>query len=272
MKKIITFLFTALISASIFAQPTVKPYNVQGFSGIDASAVFSVEVVKSGAEYLKIETDFEMMKYIEVKVKNNVLYLGLNTDIMPRVLKRNTPQIKAKIGMKTLEKINMSGASKIVVAPGFNSQVFNVELSGASYGDIQDIEIVKSNIEVNGASKLKIGARGKDMKIEVSGASNAAATINLSKIDVEVSGAASANLSGTADFAKAEVSGASSLKADVLNVGTADLRASGASRAHIGKVKEISVYASGASSIRYYGNPVVRIKEVSGASSVKQLE
>lgn len=272
MKRIFLFFCLLTIATSISAQTTVKPYNVGSFNSVDISGIYSVEIEKSGANSVKVETQFEMFKYLDIKVRDGILVLSLDTDRMPRSLRRNTPDINVKISMATLERVKMSGASKLIVKSEFKSPVFKLSQSGASYADIISIEGSKTEIDVSGASKLKIRSKGNDLDIDLSGASSLTATLDYKFLKGEFSGASNANCSGIADEAEIQVSGATSLKAESLKLARLNIRASGASKANMGNLKEISIYASGASSIRYYGNPVVRIKEVSGASSVKQLD
>lgn len=271
MKKLFTIISVLLIGTVLSAQ-VVKPFKVSGFTGIDASGVYKVEVEKSSNEYLTIDTNFELMKYVEVKVKDGVLYLSLNTMAMPRSLKRNTPEIKAKVGIKSLDKVRLSGASSLITRSNFNSDKFSIGMSGASYAEMIGVDAFETIISISGASKLNFSGKGKEADVEVSGASKLIAKIDFAKISGEFSGASSSELSGSAMNSDFEVSGATSLKAETFTSANLFISASGASRATFGKLKEISIKASGASTIRYYGNPNVRIKEVSGASSVKQLD
>jgi hypothetical protein len=270
MKKLFTIISVLVIGTVLSAQ-TVKPFKVSGFTGIDASGVYKIEVTQSSNESLTIDTEFELMKYVEVKVKDGVLYLSLDTDAMPRYLKRNTPDIKAKVGIKQLEKVRLSGASSLVAKSNFSPDKFSIGMSGASYAEIPGINSIETKIDISGASKLQFNSKGKEVLIDVSGASKLIAKLDFAKVSGEFSGASSSEVSGTSMNAEFEVSGATSLKAEAFTSANLFIDASGASKATFGKLKEVLIKASGASSIRYYGNPIVRVKEVSGASSVKQL-
>lgn len=271
MKKLLSVLSILLFAATLSAQ-TVKPFKVSGFNAIDASGVYNIEVEKSSSEYLNIETQFELMKYVQVRVKDGVLVLSLNTDDMPRSLKRNTPEIKAKIGMKSLNKIKLSGATRILVKSKFTSSDFKVYMSGASAADIPQLEASKLSLDLSGASKLKFSASGDFVGIDVSGASSLVANLSYSELNSEISGASSANISGSVKTATVASSGASSVKAETLNSDLVKASASGASKLIVGRVNELEVKASGASSVRFYGKPVVKMWEVSGASSIKQMD
>lgn len=271
MKKLFSIISVLLLVNTISAQ-VIKPYKVSDFTGIDASTVYKIEVDKTTNESLTIETTFELMKYIEVKVNKGVLYLSLNTNSMPRSLKRNTPEIKAKIGIKNLEKVILSGASTLISRSAFSSSKFIVSLSGATFADISAIDAVETKINITGASKLIFKGKGKDANLEVSGASKLYATMYFAQLSAEASGASYCEIAGTSTKAQIEVSGASIFKAEAYTCSSLIVDASGASRAIFGKLKEVTIDASGAATIKYYGNPIVIKKDVSGASTVKQLD
>jgi hypothetical protein len=86
---------------------------------------------------------------------------------------------------------------------------------------------------------------------------------------VTLSGASSLMLQGAADVADVSISGAS--RYDALDVETLDTRidASGASSAWVWAERLLDVRASGASHVRFRGNPTLHV-QVSGASTVNR--
>jgi hypothetical protein len=105
--------------------------------------------------------------------------------------------------------------------------------------------------------------------IYLSGASVCQLDINAKELSARLSGASHLDLYGEGEYLEAKLSGASSLKAFHYDVVDAHINASGASYGSLTVADELHAVASGASVIRYRGNPVVT-SEVSGASSVKQ--
>jgi hypothetical protein len=67
-----------------------------------------------------------------------------------------------------------------------------------------------------------------------------------------------------------DVSGASTLNTFDLTSQTVEVEASGASTARVNALKSLRATASGASSVRYRGNPATLSNDASGASSVKR--
>lgn len=107
--------------------------------------------------------------------------------------------------------------------------------------------------------------------IEVSGATTLnAANVHSSMLKLNISGASHLNISGEAESLECDLSGASTLAAESLKVGNARIECSGASRANVYASTSLKTDVSGASHVRYLGNPASVSNETSGASSVEK--
>ena len=124
--------------------------------------------------------------------------------------------------------------------------------SGASVSDIQGFERNEQvELILSGASVCKLHQGFSDVKLNISGAS---------KLDIFGSGT---NLYAT-------VSGASELKAREFAVEDAWLDVSGSSSAHVMVSNRLDVIVSGASGVRYLGNPTVYSTVTGGSSLIKE--
>lgn len=107
-----------------------------------------------------------------------------------------------------------------------------------------------------------------DLAIDLSGASKSQFSGEASRINVQLSGASVLRVNGDGTQLSADLSGASLLQAFSFPVAEADVTVSGASKASISVSRSLVANASGASTIRYRGEPAVR-QRVSGASTVQ---
>ncbi len=139
--------------------------------------------------------------------------------------------LKARIALPTLEGLNLSGATTGNVS-GFNSDA-------------------ALNIDVSGASTLRGDIRAGNTRVDASGASTVRLAGQAGTLDVVASGASTADLE---DFAAADVR----------------VEASGASRAVVNVNGRLDAEASGASSVRYVGEPTSVNSDTSGASSIEK--
>ncbi|MDP2388580.1 MAG: DUF2807 domain-containing protein [Bacteroidota bacterium] len=168
----------------------------------------------------------------ENEVKN------LITEVSGTTLTINTKgnikeDIKVYVSMKTLEEINTSGAVYLKSDTTFNAD---------------KLELIAS-----GASKIKLDVICKEIKSTVTGA-------------------ATLVLTGATEVHIAHTSGASSLKAYKLSTINSNVTCSGASTAKISVNQRLNVNASGASSLKFTGNPEDKTINVSGTADVKHVD
>jgi hypothetical protein len=137
------------------------------------------------------------------------------------------------------------------------------------------LEIVISSpefkrLQLSGAVSIhsKETLRGDGLRLETSGAAEVDLALDYDELRCELSGASEIKLRGVARSVRVSSSGATDLRLFELDVRNMRLNLSGASEARINVSKELSVEASGASEIRYKGNPKITKTELSGASSI----
>lgn len=125
-------------------------------------------------------------------------------------------------------------------------------------------------VNVSGASRIRIdGIVTEDLRVHATGASSIQLpSAELDELVVGLSGASGAVVGGSASTIDADVCGASRLSLFDLTCEEARVEVSGASTAELTVEDELEATASGASSIRYGGDPDRVISDVSGASSV----
>lgn len=153
----------------------------------------------------------------------------------------------------TKDHANLSGSRDIKVY--VSSPVFiKLEASGAC--------------SINGESLIS----NPDMiSIDLTGASNAKMEINSPRLKADLTGASSITLKGQSKDISIEATGASHAKCLELMTENADIDVTGASSADVFASVSLKASASGASHVRYKGNPTVS-KSASGAGSVEKVQ
>lgn len=139
-------------------------------------------------------------------------------------------RIEIAIEMPTIKEIDFSGASTSYIQGFNNLEELKIDLSGSSKATLSaDARFYE--IDLSGSSELDLEGKGKEMEVDLSGASR------LNAFDTLV------------DKASLDVSGASTGR---VNVG-----------------ETLNIRASGASKVRYRGNPHVS-SDLSGSSHVEK--
>ncbi len=228
-------MFSTLFSCAQEERNVVFDENAQvrklsGFSGIDVSGAIDVYISQGKEDAVAVSAgNKELVDRIKTEIKNNVLYIHLDSHGFNWKSWTNN-KIKAYITVNNLKRIEASGACN-----------------------------------VKSANKLSFN----DLSIELSGASDLSANIDVARLNLDLSGASALKLNGKATTAKISSSGASAVKSYDLVIDNCDIIASGASDVRITVTKELNTKASGASSIYYKGDAIIREFNSSGASSIK---
>ena len=232
MKSLITALLLWL-SFSVSAQKVVNDANAQPrtVSGFHALHVSnSFDVYLSQGEEALAVSAVDQ-KYLQY-IETTVENGVLTIKYTEKGLMIGNRKLKAYVSVKNLDEIKGSGASDIKIEGTLNVAKLNLSLSGASD--------LKGNLNVSGP------------------------------FTVDLHGASDIDIKGTANDVSINASGASDVKGYDFNAATCKVDASGACGVKISVEKELSVALSGASSVNYKGNAVIRNIKTSGASSVSK--
>ncbi|MCK5456216.1 MAG: DUF2807 domain-containing protein [Melioribacteraceae bacterium] len=183
-----------------------KEFSVDEFSKVDASHAFVVEVTVGDETSVKIETDENLMKYVEVYVKNNTLYLNVENNVNIQ------GKMKAIISTPSLNRVDLSGACKIEVV-GIESNKFSIDMSGACKGTFSG-STKKLDIDLSGATKLNTAdLKAVDVTVDVSGASKCS-VYSSESLSADASGASKIVIYGDPPKVKTDLSGASSISSN----------------------------------------------------------
>lgn len=179
--------------------------EISNFKAVDVGGIFQVEITAQKDFGIEVQADDNLLPLIKTEVEGGVLKIESEEKF-----KSKNPVI-IKVSAPNIEELEVSGASKV---------------------NLNDLNNEELTVDSSGASKITVSGSTANLTVDVSGAS---------KIDAE-------NLRSQ----------------------NASVDASGASSVNLAISGDLKVDASGASSIRYSGSPTNFVKKTSGASSVKQ--
>ena len=230
-------LFVSIISGTYaFSQETVindrnaELRTVAAFTGIKVSGGIDIYLSQSDDYSLAVSaTDTKYRDNIKTEVSNGILEIYY--DNYHSVRSNDDKNLRAYISFKTLESIEASGASDVIVSNLLAQNTLLIKLSGAS--------------DIKGPVKI-------------------------TDLNLELSGASTVNINGDIQNLKLNASGASDIKDYGLHVENCVAKLSGASDVRITVNGSIAANASGASTLYYEGNPAKKDVATSGASSVSQ--
>lgn len=166
--------------------------------------------------------------------------------------------------VEDLEIVQQGAVLRIGLKPEFRGGITNATLEA----EVTMPEL--SDIEVSGASQAEVRGFASNAYFagDVSGASVLRGEIEAGDTRLDVSGASSAELSGHGDSLTVDASGGSSVDLADYPVSDALIDASGASSVTVYVSGTLNASASGASSVKYLGDPTLGSIDISGASNV----
>jgi len=217
------------------------PLNVTVHVGAQTAVAFDEKMPK------RIRED------IEVKVKDNILLISSRherTGVDPYDDVQRGKSAHIDVYLPKLLGVEATYAANISVPDSLRQSSFSVILSGAS--DLTDLRLTADSLSVSTAGAPGVPGGGERATRHASTSS----------------GASSIRLSGQADYLSVSLSGACDFRAEQLHTRAVEALLAGASRLDLGNVDTISYGVSGASNLRYQGQPVVIGQVVTGASTV----
>jgi len=213
----------------------VEDRDVSGFERISMAGAGRIIIAQGDHESLSIETDDNLLEYIETEVKGNTLEIDFSKDFM----------------------LSSGARESLRPSDGFIFRISVIDLVGISVSGAGDIQIEKLKTD-----QMMINFSGAgDIKID---------DLNASQLDVNLSGAGDIDLAGKVNSQTITLSGLGRYGAFDLESQNASVTISGAGGAELWATEALEVVISGAGDVEYYGDPAVD-PEISGLGRLQGL-
>ena len=217
---------------SLVFDANAEPRSIKGFSSVEISGAIDLYISQGKEEAVAVSASNQAaVSRIKTEIRNGRLHIYFDGSGWNWKNWSNNNKMKAYVTFIDIHKLEASGACNIKTA-----------------------DIISSD----------------DLKIQLSGASDFSGEVKATKLRLDASGASIFKISGIAEKTDIDVSGACEVKAYDLKTDYCRISASGASIVRITTEKELSVGASGGSSILYKGAGSIRDMNTSGGATVKR--
>lgn len=238
--------------------------EVTSFDGIDVASIIKVEIQQGERESVAIYTNENIIPFVQVRQEGKELFLCMDNKYHYKNV-----HVRAVITMKELRSINMSGASKGVIAGAWSSDQFKLQMSGVSELKGGNIAAPVVDVQLSGVSELEVCFAQSSLSLTTSGSSEAELTLSQGNdVAVVASGASDIKLRGEGKELILSGSGSAGISAKRFKTLDVTVSQSGASKASVFALKSISYSLSGASKLTIYGDATVVSKQTLGASKV----
>jgi hypothetical protein len=206
--------------------------NFIDFTAVEVGWAFNVIITQSSSYSVLITAEEKEFDDMQVTKTRDMLKIGCKLDLFKGLpVKSILPKMRtAEITMPELYKINLSGATRSTVKGFKSSHNLVIGLSGTSSLEMLDMSVGDVRIDLSGASNVKAKGVAKDLHITASGASRV-------------------------DFSE-------------FPLHDANVNLSGASGAIVNLDGVLDANLSGASHVKYLGQPTIRNIQTSGGSKI----
>jgi hypothetical protein len=195
--------------------------QASGFDSVALSGVGRVIITQGDKEALTIETDDNLMRYIESNVKDGTLELGLAGNTIPVP----SQSIIFRVSVDDLTGLDSSGAGSFEIGK-LDTDRLKVSLSGAGDIGVDSLNATDLVVAISGAGNVELAGQVETQEIDLSGLGNynasdlesRAASVRISgagstviwvldTLDVEISGAGNVEYFGSPEVTR-DISGA----------------------------------------------------------------
>lgn len=179
--------------------------TVDAFNSIEISGNIELELQQDSVKKFTISASEQLLPYIKTEVRDGKLSIYTNKVFLNR-------RVKVFVANDSVFALRANGASHIKVLNELKTSKLSLELTGASQAHMIVDVVGHLDAEVNGASYADIDGKAGSVDVEASGASKIDADQLIStKVTVEASGASNARVFAS-ETVDADASGASRIE------------------------------------------------------------
>ena len=245
-----------------------KKNNLSGYTRIRIKTTIDAEIVRS--ETFSIDTETGPLSPVKIRQKGDTLFINRPWRWFVFGFFFKLSRAHVMIAMIDLQELRVSGNSSAGVA-GFSSfNEFKLTLSEtSSFGG--DLETGDARLDISGASQAEFNGSSSNLFLKVKGASNLTGNLNVEgKAEIAVSGDSSIKLTGSAGNILADINGISNADMDGFSAHDISIKLNKISQGTIKLDGRLDAEVTGASKLRWSGNPVMGTINVASGSGLRQ--
>jgi hypothetical protein len=161
--------------------------EVSGFDSVEMSGFGEVFITQGNSESLTIETDDNLMQYIDSVVRGNTLYIEFEDNTIPDP----SDKITFRLNVIDLEALDLSGAGSFTIE-SLETPSLEITFSGAGDIDLDSLMADRVSTRVSGAGDISLTGEVGAQDIHIEGVGKySAPDLKSSQSTVQIEGAGS---------------------------------------------------------------------------------
>ena len=211
-----------------------QTFDVSNFDRVRLDGFGDVYIQQGEAESLSVETDDNLLPYLEVNVSSNELKLSTK----PGANLNPSQSITYTLTVKDLSAISLNGSGKFIVSP-LQSDAMDLSINGSGNINIDDLSTGRLSMNLNGSGNIAIDK------------------LTATAVDSSVNGSGDVKLAGEAPTQKISFNGSGNYVAGDLKSETVDISIPGSAEITIWATDQLTAHINGSGTVQYYGKPTV---------------
>jgi hypothetical protein len=211
-----------------------QSFMVDSFDRVTLEGSGNVHIKQGQTESLSVETDDNILRLLEIRVRGNELILGTKRgfDINP------SQPVVYNLTVKDLGAITLAGSGSF---------------------DIEPLQLKDLQISLPGSGDIKIESlSAKELSIDLNGSGNIALDdLNVKTLDTSLHGSGDIELQGIVKEEKVVVRGSGNYWAGDLQAKSVKVSIPGSADVVVWVINDLEVRVDGSGTIQYYGDPVI---------------
>jgi hypothetical protein len=227
---------STIVPRSINGSGTLKTqtFDVSNFDRVRLDGFGDVYIHQGDVESLSVETDDNLLPYLEVNVSGNELKLGTK----PGANLNPSQSITYNLTVKDLSGLSLNGSGKFIVSP-IQSDAMDLSINGSGNINIDDLSTGRLSLNLNGSGNIAIDK------------------LTATALDTSVNGSGDVKLAGDAPTQKISFNGSGNYLAGDLKSETVDISIPGSADITVWVTDQLTAHINGSGTVRYYGKPTV---------------
>ncbi|WP_370478515.1 GIN domain-containing protein [Tamlana flava] len=272
MKNYLVSLLLLVVFNSITAQEKVKGNrnvtteiaDISTFHTIALDEDFEIEIIFNHNPTVEIETDENLHEFIEFQVIDNVLTFNNKA----RITSKKALNIKVAYN-NTLKYIKTADDAEILALATMDLPSLKVNAIGSSKIGLT-VQTPHFDFEADDKARCKLNVTSENCSIHLSGTSKLEALINTPNFLATFYQRGNAIIEGSCNLAKIDLDNSSQFNGKNFTINSCDVTCNIGSDAYLEVMENITIEASGTSSIYLYENPKIVINKMTDTSKLQK--
>ena len=211
-----------------------QTFNVSNFDRVRLDGFGDVYIEQGDRESLSVQTDDNLLPYLDIKVSGNELQLSVkpNSNLNP------SQSITYNLTVKDLSRITLNGSGKFYLSP-VQSDSMDIAVNGSGDINIDDLATGKLSMALNGSGNIAIDK------------------LSASSTDASINGSGDIKLAGEAPTQEISFNGSGNYLAGDLKSESAEISIPGSADITVWVTDTLKAHIDGSGTVRYYGKPTV---------------